>query len=200
MITKKKKIRANKKRCKSDSRIKQKGIHPKKNIKAYSSLDNFPILFFAILSAYIIAFFAFRYYFSYTSINISDVTKVNGTIERYELEGSKSKALDIKLKEYPVDFYIPAKSINYESFKQNEAKGNYISFLINKRDDVNLKNSSNKQNSPIDVYGISTAKYNYMDIKDSNEYGLNQARCAIILGIMMISAGTFLVYYLIKEA
>lgn len=118
MITKKKKTRDNKKnRLNSDSRIKQKGITPKKIIKAYSSLDNFPILFFAILSAYVIAFFAFRCFFSYKSINISDVTEVNGTIKQYELEGSKSKTLDIKLKEYPDDFYIPAKTINYESFE-----------------------------------------------------------------------------------
>lgn len=201
MIIKKKKTRDNKKnRLNSDSRIKQKGIHPKRTIKAYSSLDNFPIFLFAILSAYIIAFFAFRYFLSYKSINISDVTKVNGTIKQYELEGSKSKTLDIKLKEYSEDFYIPAKAINYESFERNESKGDYISFLINKKDYVNLQNSSNKQNSSIEVYGISTTKYNYLDIKDSNDYGLYQARCGIILSIMMISAGTFLLYYLIKNA
>ena len=201
MITKKKKTRDNKKnRLNSDSRTKQKGIRKKGHIKAYSSLDNFPILFVVILCAYVMAFFAFRCFFYYKSINISDVTDVNGTIKEYALEGSKSKTLDIKLKEYPGEFYIPAKTINYESFEQNESKGNYISFLINKKDYVKLQTRSIKQNDSIEVYGISTNKYNYLDIKDFNDYGLYQARCGIILGIIMISIGTFLLYILIKDA
>lgn len=154
------------------------------------------LILLVIIAGICLSVFSFWFYFSTKPLKSSDLTEIDGSLQKTVIYSGKGASYALWVNGYPCSFSVGSVFITqklWNNFVDNTTSQTPVRLFIRKSDENKLDTDAS-----IDLYQLYTGSKTIISLTKHNEAALDNARLALVLGFVFFALTAFLIFIFAK--